>query len=102
MKTKHTPGNWYVKEGPHEEQCGLFSDVAGRTILATKTEHWPAKYEESLANFKLMAEAPKMYETLKEIREWYEKNHEHYFGTNTPVCFSKALSRILAIENQES
>ena len=88
MKTKHTEGNWAVKIGPHDEQCSLFSDVAGRTVLATKSEHWPASFEETVANFKLMAAAPAMLDTLKKVVEGYEGGE---YTTDQVVRFAKEV-----------
>lgn len=31
---------------------------------------------------------------LKDVRKWYERNHEQYLGEYTPTCFSKALEAI--------
>ena len=67
-------------------------------IAQTRLSDDEATEEEVQHLANLMAEAPLMYETLVEIRTWYEKNQERYLGTDTPVCFSKALSRILAIQ----
>jgi len=101
MKTKHTPGPWYI------DYNGFYSDN-GPTIRSKVWEDigqpigetyfyepdCPDDHKECEANAQLMAAAPEMIETLINIRQWYEENHQHYFGEDTPIVFSEALSII--------
>ena len=94
MKTKHTPGPWYVSK----------RRVTGNHTVVTNTHRYIAiisdhpKRElshEMSFNAKLIAAAPELLEALQEVREWYEENHDEYLGTYTPVCFNRALTAIL-------
>lgn len=121
MKTKHTPGPWtltnvegaglqiYAKIGAHNfiEYASVSKDTEGMIWQLLSYEPWHQFAQEPWeemqeANAAIMAAAPELLESLIEIREWYEKNHDRYMGTDTPVCFSKGLSAILkAIPSDE-
>ena len=96
---EHTQGPWTWER---EEDMVTISDRHHLPVCIIPPTYAFTLHDEMDANAVLISEAPQMYETLLEIREWYEKNHERYMGTDTPVCFSKALSRILAIEKATS
>ena len=87
-KEKFTKGEWIFKDGI------IQADEEGGELNIGSVYQVFRNPEEGLANAKLIAAAPELLRSLSEIREWYEKNREKYFGEDTPVCFSKALSVI--------
>lgn len=90
---KGTKGSWRVSRDFDEvttSNKGILEGSKRVCKIATGFK----KSSEIVANAKLIASAPEMLETLKEIREWYEKNQAEYLGEITPICFSKALSVI--------
>jgi len=90
MKTQHTPGEWNIYQT--EKGYSIESTSKSGSLIPIAQVH--RFYANAKTNAKLMAAAPEMLEALKDIRAWYENNHEKYFGTYTPVCFSKGLSAI--------
>lgn len=90
----HTPGPWQWTG--HDEKYGTYSSLDGP---AKKNEHgkdyWnpvvrSVGYDEpelsiDAADARLIAQAPAMYELLKEL-EWSGEHHLHY--SMCPVCLS--------------
>jgi hypothetical protein len=62
MKTLHTPGDWYAKDGQ------IVAQDTGRT-LAVVPYYFYNEDEEQTANANLMAAAPKLLEALKNLME---------------------------------
>lgn len=62
MKTLHTPGDWYAKDGQ------IVAQDTGRT-LAVVPYYFYNEDEEQTANANLMAAAPKLLEALREAVE---------------------------------
>lgn len=77
--TKHTPAPWVIRYGglPNDEGFGIACDNA--TCPGMVAEHWPcttdAKHRERLlADAKLIAAAPDLLATMKEIYEAVRPN----------------------------
>jgi len=93
MKTTHTPGLWVVLSEPNEFIISA-GDSEIQIDIAQINPFHECTTAEAKANAKLISIAPEMIKTLINIRQWYEENHQHYVGEETPVVFSEVLSII--------
>lgn len=69
----HTPGPWYAFDDQvFVRECDLIADMRGWGWLHRKYQNDELAYAEQLANAKLIAKAPEMYEALKQAKEALE------------------------------
>jgi hypothetical protein len=63
----HTPGPWEIDE-PHQ----IWAKSVGEYVAITKVEQWETiPREQAEANARLMAAAPELLETLKNLHDAY-------------------------------
>lgn len=97
MKLNITPGPWYAEgKGVYEiegfEVASCSSYVIDHKILNDNQIALVTAVNNTYHKGINPEAVPEMLEVAKELREWYEKNHQRWFGEHTPIPFSKLLS----------
>jgi hypothetical protein len=70
----HTPGPWFVREGPRGRSTDIFSPSRPDTLATTAFHGWNA--EEMEANAQLIAAAPDLLEALKAVIAISDRKHD--------------------------
>ena len=98
-KTTHTPGPWINEEGRDH------THVVGESAVVAMLPRWPVAADEQEANARLIAAAPEMADTLRNLVltvEWARKaltNTE--FDSTLYMLVSDARALLAKIEGKE-
>jgi len=87
--TNHTPGPWVIRKAKENGACSVVSeskDLAGFTFIAALTPS-------DEANARLIAAAPELLESLRELVEWSDDMEANYPYDITPML-AKARAAI--------
>jgi hypothetical protein len=106
MESKHTPGPWEVRENITPSEYGtveVYKEDGNKWIASALGTHvGPRTKEEAKANAHLIAAAPDMFEVIKAIYEYYQKNNvKGYMHEELEAAYLKATGQAISpIENQ--
>lgn len=79
-----TEGKWKVR---HDSPENIFVYTANMTIASCRDGDWIVREDEALANARLIAAAPDMYEALKETLDFIEGyGSQRHLGGNSDNC----------------
>ena len=99
MSSKHTPLPWSLKtfsDGAFILTEGTDVDDPKYCVIASRNEH--DRPEESIANARLIANAPKMYKSLKEIQK-IQKDQAMFSPSGKSVSLNIATKVLDEIDN---
>lgn len=98
---KHTPGPWkvkYAKQGDKDHCIFPIAVAIEPNICEMITSR---SYEECRANAVLIAAAPKLYESLKEMLDYWTKEFpSHYKGSPLWIMYEKARKAVVHAEGR--